>query len=224
MKKLFCLVLGLLCFCFLMGCEEKGQSPLPSSTVSQMPQTLEQEKPTPVEPSVPEENQFGALGVEIPEQDDETTNELKELIMAVVMCDYADGMQFDATNSNFFWRAMNYYTASICYDYDALSGDKSWALFPEEQVMYFATRLFGGVDSLPELLDTGMIELREDGYAFALGNYGDVSIQLGEITAQEDGYMVEATLVTSDGENLGSWQILLTQIAGEYCITGILYG
>lgn len=224
MKKTIILALGLLC-CLLTACgTEDGtetSTPLPSS---QTAQTTWGTKPEKVDPSVVEENQFGAIGVETPEQDDETVAELKELIMALVMCDFSDGMQFDPSSPNFFWRAMNYYAASVAHDYGAISEDRSWAVFPEDQVKYFATRLFGGVESLPELLDTGMIEKRDGDYAFILGNYGDVQLNLGEITAQEDGYLVDATLVTSEEENLGSWQVKLLEINGEYCISGILYG
>lgn len=224
MKKIMILALGLLCCC-LVACGTAGgaenSTPLPSSA---SPQVTWGTKPEKVEPSVTEENQFGAIGAEIPKQDDETVAELKEIIMALVMCDYADGMQFDPSNPSFFWRAMNYYTASVAYSYDSLSEDRSWAVFPEDQVLYFATRLFEGVDSLPELLDTGMIEKQDGNYSFALGDYGDVLLQLGEIQPQEEGFVVLATMVTSEDVTLGSWQVQLSQIGGEYCVTGILYG
>lgn len=224
MKKTIFLALGLLC-CLLTACGtgdgENNSTPLPSSASTQVSWGTKPEK---VEPSVVEENQFGAIGVDTPEQDDETVAELKKIIMALVMCDYADGMQFDSSSPNFFWRAMNYYAASVAHDYGAISEDRSWAVFSEDQVKYFATRLFGGVEMLPELLDTGMIEKREGDYAFMLGNYGDVQLTLGEIKAQEDGYLVDATLLTSEEEVLGSWQMKLTEINGEYCVSGILYG
>lgn len=225
MKKTIILALGLLC-CLLVACgtgdgAAENSTPLPSSD---SPQVTWGTKPEKVEPATTEENQFGAIGVETPEQDDETVAELKKIIMALVMCDYADGMQFEPSNPSFFWRAMNYYTASVAHDYGALSEDRSWAVFPEDQVLYFATRLFGGVETLPELLDTGMIEKREGDFAFMLGNYGDVQLTLGEIKAQEDGYVVVSTLQSSEDETMGSWQVKLTEINGEYCVSGILYG
>ena len=222
MKKIFILIF-LVIFCVrLTACgEENSTPPLPSSGEPEIWGSI-------TETAVPTEdvpNEFGALGVEVPVQDDETIAELKELIMALVMCDFADGMQFDPYNSTFFWRAMNYYTANVCYRYGALSEDMSWAVFSEDQVLYFAKRLFGGVEALPALLDTGMIERWESGeYAFMLGNYGDVLLELGEITTQGDGYTVEATLISGMEEKLGAWTVKMSQIDGEYCVTGILYG
>lgn len=243
MKKMIALILALAVLMSLTACGGTGADSASVSAVSEAetspsPAVSEEaeswgsvaaeaspESPTETE-NQEEENEFGTMEVPAPVQDDETIAELKEIIMALVMCDFADGMQFAPQDSMFFWRAMNYYAASVCYSYEALSEDMSWAVFSEEAVLYFAKRMFGGVESLPELLDTGMIEKWDTGeYAFMLGNYGDVALELGEIQPSDDGtYTVEAKLGSGTGEALGSWTISLTILDDEYCVTGILYG
>lgn len=230
MKKMFVLILALV-LCVQMaacsGAASTDSSPVPSSSEPENWGTMTEENAQAADVTQEPENEFGTLGVEAPPQDDETIAELKEIILALIMCDFADGMQYNPTDSMFFWRAMNYYAASVCYSYEALSEDMSWAVFSEDQLLYFAKRLFGGVESLPELLDTGMIEKLESGeYAFMLGNYGDVLLELGEIQSGEnDTFTVSANLVSgAESESLGNWQIRLIQIDGEYCVSGIVYG
>lgn len=228
MKKLIILML-LFAFCLqLAACGGKGETsstPVPSSSELESWGAVADETPQTAAVTEEPENEFGTLSSEVLPQDDETIMELKQVVMAIVMCDYADGMQFDPADSMFFWRAMNYYAASVCYEMDALSEDMSWAVFSEEDILYFATRLFGGVEALPELLDVGMIEKWDTGeYAFMLGNYGDVLMELGDIAPEGEGFRVEATLVSGEEGPLGSWIVNLTQIDGEYCVTGIVYG
>lgn len=162
---------------------------------------------------------------EAEELSEEQKSELSQLLMALVMCDFADGMQYDPQDSMFFWRAMNYYAASVCYDMDALSEDMCWAVFTEEQVNSFAKRLFAESDVIPPLPDIGMIEKWEDGtYAFTLGNYGDVQLELGEMkTATNGRWLMEVTLKSQE-ESLGVWSFEFVQSEGLYCVSGILYG
>lgn len=162
---------------------------------------------------------------EAEELSEEQKSELSQLLMALVMCDFADGMQYEPQNGLFFWRAMNYYAASVCYDMDALSEDMCWAVFSEDQVKSFAKRLFAESDVIPALPDIGMIEKWEDGtYAFTLGNYGDVQLELGEMkTASNGRYLMEVTLKSQE-ENLGVWSFEFVQLEGQYCVSGILYG
>ena len=224
-KRLLSFLL-LLAILLLSACSEAESStaepPLPSSEPDNS-WGVQVEAETQMEASV--ENEFGMLDVSPPPQDDAVTADLKEVLMPLVMCDFADGMHFDPADSQFFWRAMNYYAASVCYQYGAVSEDMSWAVYSEDQIYYFAKRLFGGVEELPALLDTGMIEKRESGeYAFGLGDFGDVLLELGEIKPSGEEYSVEAKLTSSEGEDFGTWTFRLSVIGEEYCVTGIVYG
>lgn len=156
---------------------------------------------------------------------DEEAEDLRQVLLALIMCDYMDGMQYDAGNSTFFWRCLNYYAADMCFEMDALSEDMSWAVYSEDQVKVMAQRLFAETDTLPELPDIGMIEHREDGnYAFTLGNYGDIQLEMGALQKAENGrFLLEATLMSGE-ETLGVWSFELMQIDGQYCVSGILYG
>lgn len=225
-KKLVCMLLILAMLFAISACGGESAStaatPLPSSEPDNS-WGVQVEAETQMEASV--ENEFGMLDVSPPPQDDAVTADLKEVLMPLVMCDFADGMHFDPTDSQFFWRAMNYYAASVCYQYGAVSEDMSWAVYSEDQIYYFAKRLFGGVEELPALLDTGMIEKRESGeYAFGLGDFGDVLLELGEIKPSGEDYSVEAKLTSSEGEDFGTWTFRLSVIGEEYCVTGIVYG
>lgn len=225
-NRIFILSILLTAILLLAGCGgDSGsavEAPLPSSEAASSWGVQVETEPR---QEVSVENEFGMLDVSPPPQDDAVTAELKEILMPLVMCDFADGMHFDPSDSQFFWRAMNYYAASVCFQYGALSEDMSWAVYSEDQIYYFAKRLFGGVESLPALLDTGMIEKRESGeYAFALGDFGDVQLELEEITPSGDAYEVEANLGSSEGEHFGSWNFKLSVIDDEYCVVGIIYG
>lgn len=151
--------------------------------------------------------------------------DLTKVLLALIMCDYMDGMQYDSGNGNFFWRALNYYAASVCHDMDALSEDGSWAEFTEDQVKQLAQRLFAETEGLPELPDMGMIERRENGdYAFTLGNYGDVRLEMGEMKLSSNGrYLMEVTLFFAD-EQAGVWSFELMELDNVLCVSGILYG
>ena len=222
-------LLSILLLCFILifsACSgdtgASAETPLPSSEPDNSWGVQVEAMPL-QEASV--ENEFGTLEVSPPPQDDAVTADLKEVLLPLVMCDFSDGMHYDPADSQYFWRAMNYYAASVCYQYGALSDDMSWAVYSEDQIRYFAKRLFGGVEELPELLDTGMIEKRESGeYAFVLGDFGDVMLEVGEVTPSGEEFSVEATLTSSEGNNFGSWTFRLSVIGEEYCVTGIVYG
>lgn len=230
MKKIIALI-GVFCMlCAMAGCGENisSSSPAEVSQENSVPEILEVSETDPVSEvtSTPEIiNTATNVTEETISLTEDETADLSQVLLALIMCDYMDGMQYDVSDSSFFWRCLNYYAASVCYEMDALSEDMSWALFDETQVKALAQRLFAENDTLPELPDIGMIEHREDGkYAFTLGNYGDIQLELGQLQKSENGrFLLEATLMSGE-EMLGVWSFELMQIDGQYCVSGILYG
>ena len=230
MKKTLILILALLLVAQLAACSLSGgenSTPLPSSASESTDVwgvTVEE-----TQTGTTKTPEIGNTATNVTEDtvqlDEAETAELSTMVMALVMCDFADNMQYDPQDSQFFWRAMNYYAATVCYDMDALSEDMSWAVFSEEQVKSFAGRMFAELETLPALPDIAMIQRWEDGtYAFTLGNFGDVALELGEMQVSANGrYLMDVTLVSSE-ETLGTWSVEFMRVDEQYCISGILYG
>lgn len=229
MKRLVALTVVLCMLFALTACGEGTDSPAAqaSSISPEVSEAPVPEASVEAAPSAAPEivNTVTNITEETAQLTEDEQADLTQVLLALIMCDYMDGMQYDPGNNTFFWRCLNYYAASVCYEMDALSEDRNWALFSEEQVKALAKRLFAETDALPELPDIAMIEHREDGnYAFTLGNYGDIQLNMGELNKSENGrYLMEATLLSGE-ETLGVWSFELMELDGQYCVSGILYG
>ncbi len=147
----------------------------------------------------------------------------KQAVMAHIMCQWMDGMQFVPKDHDYFWRVTSYYASNVFMDYNAMDEDTAHATFTPDQVMELAAVLFPTLDitdaaQLPGIpgyvLDentTVPAELLDDGnYRFSLGNYGDVTLDFLVISQNE----LQAILESGEEGSLGIWNVALTAEGG----------
>lgn len=143
----------------------------------------------------------------------------KQAIMAHIMCQWMDGMQFDPEDHDYFWRVTSYYASNVFMDYDAMDEDTAHATFTPEQVVELANILFPtlgitGTSALPGIPgyvqneNTAVpVEVLSNGdYRFPMGNYGDVTLDFLIISQNE----FQATLESGEEGSLEIWDVTLT--------------
>ena len=126
------------------------------------------------------------------------SNSQEQAIMAHIMCQWMDGMQFDPEDHDYFWRVTSYYASNVFMDYDAMDEDTAHATFTPEQVVELVNILFptlgiSDASALPGIpgyvLDENTavpVEVLSNGdYCFPLGNYGDVTLDFLIISQNE---------------------------------------
>ena len=151
------------------------------------------------------------------------SNSQEQAIMAHIMCQWMDGMQFDPEDHDYFWRVTSYYASNVFMDYDAMDEDTAHATFTPEQVVELANILFptlgiSDASALPGIpgyvLDENTavpVEVLSNGdYRFPLGNYGDVTLDFLIISQNE----LQAALESGEEGSLGIWNVTLTAEGG----------
>ena len=149
----------------------------------------------------------------------ELSDHQKQAVMAHIMCQWMDGMQFDPEDHDYFWRVTSYYASNVFMDYDTMDEDTAHATFKPEQVVELENILFptlGITDSaalpgIPGYVQdentTVPVELLNNGdYRFPLGNYGDVTLDFLIVSQNE----LQATLESGEEGSLGIWNVTLT--------------
>lgn len=147
----------------------------------------------------------------------------EQAIMAHIMCQWMDGVQFDPEDHDYFWRVTSYYASNVFMDYDAMDEDTAHATFTPEQVVELANILFptlgiSDTSALPGIpgyvLDENTavpVEVLSNGdYRFPLGNYGDVTLDFLIISQNE----LQAALESGEDGSLGIWNVTLTAEGG----------
>ena len=151
------------------------------------------------------------------------SNSQEQAIMAHIMCQWMDGMQFDPEDHDYFWRVTSYYASNVFMDYDAMDEDTAHATFTPEQVVELVNILFptlgiSDASALPGIpgyvLDENTavpVEVLSNGdYRFPLGNYGDVTLDFLIISQNE----LQAALESGEEGSLGIWNVTLTAEGG----------